>query len=122
MVSAPLYWMLYQARGLEGLAIASDIGITLQTVSLAVLLHRKRLVSLTHLESAEIGRALVAAIFAAVGTGFVAYRLPEAHTHAADAGVIVAGSVVWLVVLGGVLRLTGSKLPAQVLRKRRSAA
>ncbi len=122
VVSAPLYWMLYQARGLEGLAIASDIGITLQTVSLAVLLHRKRLVSLTHLESAEIGRALVAAIFAAVGTGFVAYRLPEAHTHAADAGVIVAGSVVWLVVLGGVLRLTGSKLPAQVLRKRRSAA
>ncbi len=120
--SAPLYWILFQVRGLEGLAIASDIGITLQTASLAVLLHRKRLVSLLHLETPEIGRSLLAALCAAVGTGFVAYRLPEAHTHTADTVVIAAGSLVWVVVLGGVLRLTGSKLPAQLLRKRRSAA
>ena len=42
----------------RGLAIASDIGIFAQTASLAILLHRKRLVSLAHLEFAELARAL----------------------------------------------------------------
>ena len=98
------------------------MGITVQTVTLALLLHRKRLVSLLHLEGLEIGKSLAAALCAAVGTGLVAYRLPPAHTHAADCAVIGVGSAVWLGVVAGVLRLTGSRLPAQVLRRRRSAA
>jgi putative peptidoglycan lipid II flippase len=36
-----------------GLAIASDIGIALQTVSLAVLLHSRRMVSLASLDFAR---------------------------------------------------------------------
>src|ERR1700744_2308867 len=65
VLSVPLYWTLFRSSGLEGLAIASDIGITLQPRALAVLLHRRRLVSLLHLEGKEIGRALLAAIIAA---------------------------------------------------------
>lgn len=122
VLSLPMYWGLFQTKGLEGLAVASDVGITLQTVTLALLLHRKRLVSLLHVEASEIGRAAVAALCAAVATGFVAYRFPAAHTHTADAIVIAAGSLIWLLVSGGVLRLTGSSLPAQVLRRRQSAA
>ena len=50
-----MYWALFNARGLTGLAIASDIGIVVQTAALTILLHRKRLVSLLHLEYAELG-------------------------------------------------------------------
>lgn len=122
VLSVPLYWGLYAAKGLEGLAIASDLGIALQTGALAVLLHRERLVSLLHLEGWEIARAGIAALFAAVAVGFVVYRMPSAHTHTADTGIIAVGTVIWAGVAYILLRLTGSKLPSQVLRRRRSAA
>lgn len=117
VLSIPLYWLLFRTQGLLGLAIASDIGITAQTLSLALLLHRKRLVSLLHLEWGEIARAAVAAICAAVGIGFVAYRLPPAHTHLGDLLIIAAGSLVWLMMSFVLLKVTGSKLPAQVMRR-----
>ncbi len=46
ILSVPMYWALFRAHSLTGLAIASDIGIVIQTASLTFLLHRKRLVSL----------------------------------------------------------------------------
>lgn len=119
LLSIPLYWGLFRLHGLGGLAIASDLGILLQTSSLAILLHRKRLVSLLHLEGAEIGKSFVAALCAAVATGFVVYRLPVAHTHPMDIVVIAAGSSAWLTVSALVLWITGSRLPAQVLRRGR---
>ncbi len=119
LLSAPLYWFLFRDKGLEGLAIASDIGITAQTLSLAVLLHRKRLVSLMHLEFGEIGRAGVAAIVAAVAIAFVVFRLPAAHTHAQDAVILAVGSVVWATVCFLILHFSGSKLPRQVLHRGR---
>ncbi len=120
VLSVPLYWLLFRAQGLEGLAVASDIGITAQTLSLAVLLHRRRLVSLLHLEGWEIARSAGAAICAAVAIGFVAYRLPAAHSHTQDAIIIAAGSLIWALVAFAVLFFTGSKLPRQILRRRAS--
>jgi len=122
VLSLPLYWALHQAKGLEGLAIASDIGITCQTLALAVLLHRHRLVSLMHLEGREIALSAIAALCAAVATGSVVYRLPVAHTYLGDALTLTVGTLTWGLVTLIVLRLTGSKLPGQVLRRRRSAA
>ena len=122
VLSVPVYWLLFKAQGLQGLAIASDLGITAQTLCLAVLLHRKRLVSLLHLEGWEILRAIVTALAAAVAIGVVAYRLPAAHSHAGDAEIIAAGSVVWAAVSFLGLKLTGSKLPDQVLRRRSADA
>lgn len=122
LLSVPLYWGLYRAHGLEGLAIASDIGIVAQTGTLAVLLHRKRLVSLLHLEGGEILRSLAAALSAAVATGFAVYRLPAVHTHVGDGVVIAVGSVVWLAAVLGVLTVSGSTLPAQLMRRKRPTA
>ena len=122
VLSVPMYWGLFQADGLRGLTVASDIGITAQTLSLAILLHRKRLVSLMHLEVAEIARSAAAALCATVAVGFVAYRLPVAHTHIDDAITIATGTAVWALITFVVLRLTGSRLPNQVLRRRQSAA
>jgi putative peptidoglycan lipid II flippase len=122
VLSVPMYWALFHAKGLQGLAIASDLGITAQTVALALLLHRKRLVSLLHLEGGEIGRAAAAALCAVMATGLVALRLPPAHTHPADLGVIALGSLVWAAISFGVLHLSGSHLPRQILRRRTRTA
>jgi len=43
LVSLPIYYWLYHLLGAMGLAVASDVGIALQTVSLAVLLHQRRM-------------------------------------------------------------------------------
>jgi putative peptidoglycan lipid II flippase len=117
VLSIPMYWGLFHARGLTGLAIASDVGILVQTISLAVLLHRKRLVSLAHLEFGELGRALLAALVAYVATATATHYLPPVSSHAKDCVTIAVASIVWAVVAGLTLIATGSKLPAQILRR-----
>jgi putative peptidoglycan lipid II flippase len=69
LISLPIYYMLYHGYGAIGLAVASDLGIALQTVVLAVLLHQRRMVSLASLDYAEMGRCLLAAWRAAPGLG-----------------------------------------------------
>jgi putative peptidoglycan lipid II flippase len=118
VLSAPMYYVLFHALGLRGLAIASDIGIFAQTASLAILLHRKRLVSLAHLEFGELGRALFAAVIAYAATATVAHFMPPVSTHHKDILTIAAASAVWAAATGLTLLATGSKLPAQILRRR----
>ena len=118
VLSIPMYWGLFHARGLTGLAIASDIGILVQTASLAILLHRKRLVSLAHLEFGELVRALVAALVAYAATAAAAHLLPPVSTHPKDLLTIALASIAWLAAAALTLLATGSKLPAQILRRK----
>ncbi len=128
ILSIPMYWALFHGLGLTGLAIASDIGMLVQTAALAVLLHRKRLVSLLHLEFAELGRALAASLaaFAAVygcahalvgvlAQPGIALRL---QGHLAALLIIAAGSVAWALAALLALLALRSRLPAQLLRLR----
>ncbi len=118
VLSVPMYWASFHARGLAGLAIASDIGILVQTAALALLLHRKRLVSLAHLEFAELGRALLAALVAFAATAAAAHLLPSVSTHAKDLATIAAASIAWAAAAALTLLATRSKLPRQILRRR----
>jgi putative peptidoglycan lipid II flippase len=122
VLSIPMYWALFNARGLTGLAIASDIGIVIQTAALAILLHRKRLVSLLHLEYPELARALAAALVAFVAahsaTLALTQALPTLTGHAADLLLIAAGSLAWAIAALLMLVLLRSKLPAQILRRK----
>src|ERR1017187_5414629 len=118
VLSVPMYWALYHARGLTGLAIASDIGIFVHTASLALLLHRKRLVSLGRLEFAELARALLAALLAYAATATAAHFLPPVSTHPRDLLTIAAASIAWAATVALTLLATGSKLPQQILRRR----
>jgi putative peptidoglycan lipid II flippase len=120
VLSIPMYWSLFHSFGLEGLAFASDIGILAQTATLAVLLHRKRLVHAHDLEFGELGRALLAAIVSFAVVAGVVRAFPHTTTHPGDLLVIAAGSILWGIAAVGVLLLTGSKLPKQVLRLRRA--
>ncbi len=120
LVSLPVYALLNHWLGVGGLAVASDIGITVQTVTLAVLLHKRRMVSLASLDYRELGRCLaagaaggVAAWAVAAGIGHVLH----AETRWGDAVELLAGSVVWLAVAGLLMHSLGSALPRAMMRR-----
>jgi putative peptidoglycan lipid II flippase len=137
VVSWPIYAVLFHGYGAIGLAVASDLGIALQTATIAVLLHRRRMVSLASLDFAEISRCLLAALTggAAVWAAFTGLRrvmlsqqleelllnslgahLP-AHTRWTDLAVLVAGTVLWLAVVKWVLEKAGSALPRVAMKR-----
>jgi putative peptidoglycan lipid II flippase len=118
VLTFPLYWLLFHLRGMTGLAIASDVGIAIQTATLAILLHRKHLVSLLHLEYAELARALLAALVAYIAAYGLARALPRTPGHTGDILTVIAGTLAWLVAAFTILLITRSKLPAQILRRK----
>jgi len=129
LVSLPIYDALYHWRGAMGLALASDLGIALQTFTIAVLLHQRRMVSLASLDYAEMGRCLLAAATSGSATGLVAWGLAVLSHHLpvaaalrhartwADATVLVAGIAVWTLVARWTLEKSGSALPRVTLRR-----
>lgn len=118
LLSIPVYAILFHRLGMTGLAIASDIGIVIQTITLATLLHRRKLVSLANLEGGEIARSFLAACIGFAGAALCVHHLPVRHGHLGDLIVIAAGSVAWAALAYVTLILTRSKLPNQLLKRR----
>jgi putative peptidoglycan lipid II flippase len=131
VVSLPIYDLLFHWRGAMGLALASDIGIALQTLTIALLLHKRRMVSLASLDYAEMGRCLLASCVGGTAAGLVAWalfavfrhlpRMAQLH-HArslADAAILLAGAAAWTVVTMWVLDRSGSALPRVAMRRLR---
>jgi putative peptidoglycan lipid II flippase len=124
LISLPMYAGLYRAYGAMGLAVASDLGIGLQTLTIAWLLHKRRMVSLAGLDYEELGRCLLAGVVSSAAVWAVVDRLLHAlglqarmQSRWAELAVLVAGTVVWAVAADGILRMSGSALP-RALRKR----
>lgn len=132
VVSLPIYATCFHLYGAMGLALASDIGIAMQTLTIAVLLHRRHMVSLAGLDYSELGRCLVAglasgaavwAIFSWVG----GYALRSWATHGGavlqgrklDFAMLIAGSLVWIGIADRVLAKSGSVLPSVARRRLR---
>jgi putative peptidoglycan lipid II flippase len=135
-VAFPLYGIGYRMSGAGGLAVASDIGIALQALVLALLLHKRRMVSLASLDFGEMGRCLFAGLVSggavALATWAVARALTQAlgdsaahsgpaHAHGAGRlaalAMLLAGTAVWLVLTKWILDRIGSALP-RVITKR----
>ena len=128
LVCWPIYAGLYHWDGAMGLAIASNLGIALQTGTIAILLHRRHMVSLASLDYREIGRCLFAGL---AGGGLVSVALwgikalPLGWLHSelasvkrlTDLGILVTGSALWLLVAKWLLEKTGSALPRVVMRR-----
>ena len=132
VVSWPIYLALFHWQGAMGLAIASDVGIAMQTLTIALLLHRGHMVSLASLDFVELGRCLLAAVVscaAAFATVWAAdsllLRLPSValllHTRGTDLLVLVAGSVIWMTVCIATLEKSGSALPRVAMKRLRLA-
>jgi putative peptidoglycan lipid II flippase len=122
LASLPIYSVLFDRMGMVGLAIASDVGMLLLTVTLAVQLSRRGLVPLAGLEVGELARALLAAVVGFMGAAACVRFLHVPRGHAGDLLVIGVATVVWSGLCGAVLLGTGSKLPRQVLRKGQPSA
>ena len=117
--SIPVYAMLFHHIGVEGLAVASDVGILAHTVALAVLLHRARLVSIATLDYAELVRTTVAAVVAFVVTQQIVVRIPLHSTLRNNLILIAIGTLIWAPVTALVLTLLRSTLLTQ-LRNRKA--
>ena len=128
LVSLPIYAGLFHGFGAIGLAAASDVGIALQTLTIAVLLHRRHMVSLASLDYTEIGRCLAASLVSCVAVWALFSRLGShliqtywsslaIRGRFADLFILLPGGVVWLMASDRLLTMTGSELP-RVVRKR----
>jgi putative peptidoglycan lipid II flippase len=128
LISLPIYASLYHWQGAMGLALASDIGIALQTGTIAVMLHARRMVSLASLDYAEMGRCLLAAVVSGAGVWAVIEWLGGAvvrhwgshlpvQSRWTDLLVLVAGTVLWGVMVKWALEKAGSALPEVAMKR-----
>jgi putative peptidoglycan lipid II flippase len=128
LASLPIYYAFYQSQGAIGLAIASDIGIGMQTLAVAVLLHKRRMVSLASLDYAEMGRCLLAAVVAGSAVALLAIGLGRSWGHPqgihalrqarlVDLVILIAGTALWLALVRWILEKTGSALPRVAMKR-----
>jgi putative peptidoglycan lipid II flippase len=125
LVSLPIYMGLFHAFGAMGLAIASNIGIALQTMAVAGLLHQRHMVSLAGLDYPELGRCLAAGIASWFAIWIVLSFLTKMGVHIRgrwyDLTVLIVGGVVWAGISMWVLKKTGSALPRVIMKRLRPA-
>jgi putative peptidoglycan lipid II flippase len=131
LVAFPLYGFGYRMWGAAGLALASDAGIVLQALTLALLLHKRRMVSLASLDYAEMGRCLLASCAGGAAAWFVAWSLAGLFRHlphlaelhharaVTDTLVLAGGIAVWTAITMWILEISGSALPRVVMRRLR---
>jgi putative peptidoglycan lipid II flippase len=129
-IAFPLYGLGYKSLGTGGLALASDVGILLQATVLAMLLHRRHMVSLASLDYKEMGRCLLAGLtsgfsvwIAVWGANTVLAQLPNQvlvhHARVYDLFILLIGSAVWLAITKEILEKTGSALPKMAMARLR---
>jgi putative peptidoglycan lipid II flippase len=123
-VSLPIYSSLFRAFGVIGLAWASDLGIGINLLALAWLLHYKKLVSLVEMRWRELGKAAVISVVAGAVSFEVAKIVPLASSgrgsRMADVRQLALVSVTWAAAVAAGLWLLRSELPGD-LRRRKGA-
>jgi putative peptidoglycan lipid II flippase len=124
LVSLPIYSILFHAFGVVGLAWASDIGIGINLLALAGLLHRRKLVSLWELRWGELGKAAFVAAIAGAISFEVAKAVPLATagrgSRMADVAQLALVSITWAAAVAAGLWVLRSELPRD-LRRRKGA-
>jgi len=124
VASLPVYSILFHTFGVVGLAWASDIGIGMNLVALAGLLHYRKLVSLAEMRWGELGKAALAASVAGVISFEVARAVPLSTagrgSRVADFVQLALVSLTWAAAVAAGLWLLRSELPRD-LRRRKGA-
>ena len=122
--SLPIYSILFHSFGVVGLAWASDIGIGINLLALAALLHYRKLVPAGELRWGELGKAALTAVVAGGISFEVAKAVPLAiashNTRIGDLLQIALVSITWAAAVAAGLWLLRSDLP-QDLRRRKGA-
>ncbi len=113
----PVYSLLFHHVGIVGLAIASDIGILVNTVVFALLLDRRRLVPSRFLHWSELTKALIVALIAGGLSHRVAGIVPVTGSRARDLERLGLATVTWAGAVAAGLLLTRSRLLQDLRRK-----
>ena len=123
--SLPVYSVLFHAYGVVGLAWASDIGIGANLVSLMILLHWRKLVSMGGMRWDELlksaGTAVVAAGLSFEVAKIVPLPLTGHGSRMADLLRLGLTSITWAAAVAAGLWLTRSQLPGDLRRRKRQA-
>jgi putative peptidoglycan lipid II flippase len=129
LIAFPLYGLGYRSWGAAGVVLASDAGIVLQAVTLGVLLHKRRMVSVASLDYIEMVRCLTASAAAGAATWVVTWGLriafhasQFAHLHRArwtDVAILIVGTLIWAVIAKVILEKAGSALPKVTIQRLR---
>src|SRR4051812_47563962 len=118
VASLPVYSMFFARYGVVGLAIASDIGIVLHTLVLALLLSTRKVVPLGGLPWAGLLKAVfTASIAALVGFG-IAKTVYLDGSRVADLLNIAVVTLTWGAAVAAGLWVTNSDLLRMLLRRR----
>ncbi len=124
-VSLPIYSILFHTFGVVGLAWASDIGIGINLLALAWLLHHRKLVRISGLRWGELGKAALTAAVAGGISFEVAKIVPLTAagrgSRMADVMQLALVSVTWAAAVAAGLWLLRSELPQDLRRRKRTA-
>lgn len=124
VLSLPIYSALFHTFGVVGLAWASDIGIGLNLIALAALLHYRKLVLIGELRWGELGKAALTAVIACGVSFEVAKVVPLGSAHGsriADLEQLALVSITWAAAVAAGLWLLRSELPQDLRRRKRAA-
>ena len=125
VLSLPVYSLLFNTFGVIGLAWASDIGIGINLLALAGLLHHRGLVRIGGLRWKELGKSAVTAVVAAAICFEVGKAVPLAvagrGSRVADLLQLGLMSVTWAAATAAGLWLLKSELPRDLRRRRATA-
>jgi putative peptidoglycan lipid II flippase len=123
--SLPIYSFLFHTFGVVGLAWASDIGIGMNLVALAALLHYRKLIRLGEMRWGELGKAAVTAVVAGVVSMEVARIVPlsTAGSGSRVADLLRLGliTVTWAGAVAAGLWVLRSELPGDLRRRKATA-
>lgn len=117
LASIPVYSWLFHGMSTVGLAIASDIGILANTLAIAILLHRRRLVPASSMEWGELGKAAVTAVIAGLLSYWIVAAVMTSDSRIGDLKALVLGGLTWAAAVAAGLWLTRSELPGNLRRK-----
>jgi len=122
LASLPLYAALFHGFSIVGLVAASDLGILVNCLTMALLLHWRGLVPAAGLNWSEIGKALVIAVVSGMVSTKIAAFVPLHGSRISDLKSLALTVLTWvtLVVIG--LWVLRSKLPGELRRRRGASA
>lgn len=119
LASLPLYSALFHGLSIKGLVVASDIGIASNCLVMALLLHRRHLVSIASLDWGEIGKAFAVAVLAGVVSVKISALIALSGSRVADLKSFGLTAVTWCAAVALGLWVTKSRLPSDLRRKGR---
>ena len=117
LASLPFYKILFHSHGATGLVIASDIGIAANCITMAVLVHRQKLVLANELNWSELAKSGLTAVVGGILSYKVAAGLMTGGGFIADLKVLFIAGLTWAAATAAGLWLTRSTLLTDLRRK-----